>query len=60
MFTPALVDDPKQYFKVFKMFDMVPNSCNAEGKCPPDNDPTIMNAIYVPDPLNGPYNARAL
>ncbi|EIE24417.1 hypothetical protein COCSUDRAFT_61842 [Coccomyxa subellipsoidea C-169] len=60
VFTPALANDPEQYFKVYKMFDMVPNHCNAEGKCPPDDDCIVANALYVPEPPNGPYKTRVL
>lgn len=54
MFTPELVDDPESYFKVYKMFDMVPNLCNDEGKCPKDD-----NTLYGIEPAQGPYNTLA-
>lgn len=54
VFTPELVDDPESYFKVYKMFEMVPNLCNDEGKCPKDDNP-----LYGIEPAQGPYNTLA-
>ncbi|BDA42955.1 hypothetical protein COCOBI_03-8480 [Coccomyxa sp. Obi] len=59
VFTPALVDDPRSFFRVYKMFDIVPNLCNAEGKCPEDDDPAVANAAYAINPAKGPYNTLA-
>ena len=59
VFTPALVEDPKKYFKVYKMFDIVPNLTNDEGRCPEDDDPSVANAAYAINPAKGPYTTLA-
>lgn len=59
VFTPSLVDDPERYFRVYKMFDIEPNLCDEEGRCPLDDDPDVANQAYAIKPAQGPYNTLA-
>lgn len=59
VFTPPLVHDPQRYFRVYKEFDIVPNHCNAQGRCPLDDDPALANAApYGIEPAHGPYDTQ--